>query len=261
MPSTRQKLCRFESEESNALLIASKNGINDTIKSLLESGSNVNHVDVDGWDALMFASQNGHHKTVELLLKNESKCNRVEKDGWDALMLASQYGFDKTVELLLKNGSNCKRVEKDGWDALMLASHKGHCKTAKLLLKHESDINRVDKYGRNALMLASRYGHVKTVKLLLKYVYTLKTRNNNVLNSLPETSSEQLLKKTFIQKTFAVYLGDIIFLAFEEGHIEIIETVSTFVNSHTEMSSLVGMITFLCNVCKRCKYYINIFDI
>ncbi|XP_059139790.1 uncharacterized protein LOC131927931 [Physella acuta] len=169
-------------------------------------------------------------------------------------MLASQYGYNKTVKLLLGKGSSCKRVEKDGWDALMIASHKGHCETAKLLLKHGSDIDRVEKSGLNALMLASQYGHVRTVKMLLKHLFKLKTQTTNYdHNSAFETNNE-----TYIKKTFSIYLINIIFLAFKEGHVGILETVSAFVHFHTDMSSLVGLITFLCNLCKSYLYHTKI---
>ena len=168
----------------SALHIACKNGVTESVKLLLEHGSNVNLQENDGWSALIMAcrySNTNSIETVKLLLNHpQINVNLQDNEGWTGLMMACRYSNTdsniETVKLLLNNQSiDVNLQHKDGYTSLMMAcincNTDSNIETVKLLLNHpEINVNLRDNQYRTALIIACRNGNnVETVKLLLQH--------------------------------------------------------------------------------------------
>ena len=190
-------------EGSTALMLASKDGHEQVVQTLLLAGANVNIQDNEGWTALMRASERnhlaivntliqegadpnlqksngsnalmiasfgGHYDIVQVLLQQQQKTdvNYQRKDGCTALMLASQNGHTQVIELLLKENAEVNTQNEVGWTALIMACQNGYTQVVKILLNNCANVNIQNKYGLTALMVASHNGYTLVVDLLLK---------------------------------------------------------------------------------------------
>ena len=96
------------------LLSASSEGKLDTIKQLLETGTEVDMQDGDGVSALMLACQNGHKEAAKLLLERGAQVDLRDNYGWSSLMWASNEGQTEVVKLLLERGAQVDLQDNDG---------------------------------------------------------------------------------------------------------------------------------------------------
>ena len=106
----------------------------ETIKTLIQTGADLNKKDIDGHTALISASYNGKTKIVKELI--EAK-----------------------VDLNLKSLNTYAT-------ALICASSNGHTEIVKLLIEAKADINKTNICGSTALTIASSYHHTEIIKLL-----------------------------------------------------------------------------------------------
>jgi len=93
------------SQAETPLVLAAEAGKLAIVKSLVESGGNVNEVDTDStWETtpLLAAASNGHTMVVEYLLSKGADTKVVSAAGASALRKAVQGGHAKVVEVLLK---------------------------------------------------------------------------------------------------------------------------------------------------------------
>ena len=94
------------SPETDALLRASREGKDDTVKALLSSPNvDVNATDDNGSTALIEAARFGHDDVVQALLARGADVKAKDKDNKTALMLAVQGGHDEVVRLLKQAGA------------------------------------------------------------------------------------------------------------------------------------------------------------
>lgn len=126
---------------------ASSQGRFDTVQQLLEAGSNVNAVDVDGVSALMWASG------------SEAAGNDDHKKG---LLEKALKGHVQVIQLLLKYGALPDVKDNDSITAIMFASFHGHSGAVRVLLNAGANADYVNRAGKTAMLLArsSRYQDV-----------------------------------------------------------------------------------------------------
>ena len=72
-----------------ALVLASREGDFETVKTLVEAGANVNQVTNYGWSPLLTATQNRHYRIGSYLLDHGADSNVANKGGWTPLYLAT----------------------------------------------------------------------------------------------------------------------------------------------------------------------------
>ena len=157
---------------SNALNILIENTVQayiDTIKMLLEAGSDVDAASENGLTALMMAVQIGQCDVVKLLLAHKASTNQPHADGDTPLIMASLNGHCYVVSLLLEAGAAVNAADRKGWTALMSAAQNGHCDIVMLLVAYGAEIDQGNHKGRTALIQASQNGHCDVVKLLLEH--------------------------------------------------------------------------------------------
>ncbi|KAK0950028.1 hypothetical protein LTR91_025979 [Friedmanniomyces endolithicus] len=178
------------------LSYATYHGLEESVKMLLEKGADIDAGDAVGnSNALVIASREGHESVVRLLLgkgarlfasralqmactySNEAVVRLLLEAGirdGRALRVASQRGYEAVVQLLLAKDTETNVRN----DALRDACENGHEAVVRLLLEKGA-------VASDALLLASRRGHEAVVRLLLKQVANIDERRD----ALPEASS------------------------------------------------------------------------
>ena len=150
---------------SNALQAASYSGHEDIVQILLDSEADVNaHGGVFG-NALQAASYTGYMEIVQVLLNKGADVNVPGGLYANSLNAACMNGSEDLVRLLLDKGAEINAIGPRG-SALQLASDCCHENVVKMLLNKGADINAIGPEG-SALQLASMRCHEDVVKMLL----------------------------------------------------------------------------------------------
>jgi len=84
------------------LCVAALVGDLERVQEILKEGKvDINKKDKDGNTALILASWNGHNEIVKSLLANGANINEKGEDGWTALISASQWEAALQLEFLV----------------------------------------------------------------------------------------------------------------------------------------------------------------
>lgn len=118
-----------------ALMKAAQDGEDKELKSLIESGANLNDVDRYGWTALNYALAAQDSSKVRLLVNSGADVNTKDRRGITPLMWAALSGRTEMVKLLLSKGAELNAESRNGATALSFAAAKGHDGAAKFLKK------------------------------------------------------------------------------------------------------------------------------
>ena len=81
----------------------------ENVKSLIDTGANIEAIDNDGKTALMLASLRGHTEIAKLLVSKGAGVNIKDPAGDSALLRASLNGNTELVEFLIANGAKNNR--------------------------------------------------------------------------------------------------------------------------------------------------------
>ena len=152
------------------LSLACRQGKQDIVELLLESGANVNHRNKAGNTPLLEACSQGHVSIAKLLLEHGADIDAPTETTYDsALTWACTLGNEEVVLLLLEKKAKVEHRTKDGCTALMFAALAGHERVARLLLDHGAEINvESDSNKDSPLTFACWKGHQKVVELFLE---------------------------------------------------------------------------------------------
>ncbi len=137
------------------------------VRTLLDSGADVNYQNDSGVTALTQAAQMGQEKIVQELLARGAQVDHQRADGATALHLAAGRGNEKIVQLLLDHGADVDHQAGAGYTALIFASGAGHEGVVRRLLNGHADLDRKNGLGETALLQAAQHGHDRIVRLLL----------------------------------------------------------------------------------------------
>ena len=92
-------------EQEAALKAAAVSGNTDTVKALLDKGTQVDARDENGGTALGHAVWFGHVETVQLLIDRGADVNVKKQDGMTPLQLAIASNHPEVAEVLKKAGA------------------------------------------------------------------------------------------------------------------------------------------------------------
>ena len=166
------------------LSLACRQGKQDIVELLLESGANVNAArmlldrgaDLDTPtettldSALTWACTLGNERGVELLLSWNTDVEHRTKDGCTALMFASLAGHVEVARMLLDHNAEINVESDSNKDSpLTFACWKGHQEVVELLLDRKANIEHRTKEGFTPLMFAALGGHKEVGFSLLKH--------------------------------------------------------------------------------------------
>jgi ankyrin repeat protein len=162
------------------LYYASRAGLAESVKLLLEKGADVNalaenHVSAPAGNyygtALQAAAARGHDQIVQRLLEKGADVNAPAGDDYGtALQAAAARGHDQIVQRLLEKGADVNAPARRAYGtALQMAASKGHDQIVQRLLEEGADVNAPARgeYG-TALQAAAARGHDQIAQRLLK---------------------------------------------------------------------------------------------
>eukprot|EP00966_Prymnesium_polylepis_P213353 4941299-Prymnesium_polylepis.1 len=154
------------------LLAAAEAGDAAAVARLLDTEANVNERTPDGWSALIMASKEGHNETVVQLLMADATINppQTEMEARDlgiaflpathtAIRGAALSGKLDTVKLLLENEADPNITSANGKTPLMGAAMNGHERVVDLLISHGALASVANDFGETARQLAEARGH------------------------------------------------------------------------------------------------------
>jgi ankyrin repeat protein len=139
----------------------------DKVKEMVESGTDVNTKDEQGWTAAYWALSTGQKDVFEYLLNKGADINIKANDGLMLLNRASMRGFKEIVEQLIAKGVDVDVKDTDGRTPLQIAASGGHTDIVKLLIAQKANVNNISKNGRHPLGDAALAGHEDVVRLLI----------------------------------------------------------------------------------------------
>jgi len=175
-------------------------GHDEVINFLIESGADLNAVDVNGNTGLMIAIERNSNEGVVALINHKAAVYVKNNEGRTALHIAAKHLYRKSVQALLEAksevtassaGVDVRGVEVNGRDnsgrtPLMLAAdNEGFVpdEVMALLLDHGAQIDDQDPQGNTALMFAAKAGSMSGVEYLVS-----RKANINLKNSSGETA-------------------------------------------------------------------------
>ena len=164
-----------------ALMLATREGLTDIVKSLLKFPSvDINAQDANGWTALYIAVKFGYKDLVMVLLEAKPDAElRDYQDGRTALRCAAERAHDPEsdemaiLKLLLEHGVNLDTRDKRGGTAILRAVQWGKLEAMQAMMNHEDGshfqalIRCEDEDGQTLLHSASKNGHTDIALWLL----------------------------------------------------------------------------------------------
>lgn len=149
------------------ILNAAQQGFVGQIRSVLDSGVDVDYVGPEGRTALRVASLNGHVGAIDALVRHGARVDLGDSQGRTALFFASLHGKVGAIEELVRHGATVDLASLSGKTALSAASWGGHIGAVDALVAHGATVNKVDNRGKTALMYASAKGGIEIINALL----------------------------------------------------------------------------------------------
>lgn len=113
------------------------------------------------------AARQGRDDLLDGLIQSGMKPDERDAKGYTALILAAYNGQAKTVDFLIQKGASPCTTDSKGNSSLMGVAFKGETKIAQRLIAAHCDVNARNDEGQTALMMAAMFGRADVVKLLL----------------------------------------------------------------------------------------------
>jgi ankyrin repeat protein len=146
---------------------SARDGNLDEVRSMIESGKNVNEQDEHGVTPLMLAAQNNHPAIVSFLLANGANPSLAEEYGNTALHYAKQ--CVECAKSIVDKGGIVDAANKNGATPLIFAASVGSHDVAKYLLKAGANINAMSKGGLTPLLFAAiSIDSINIIEVLLR---------------------------------------------------------------------------------------------
>lgn len=139
----------------------------DLIKTLIESGANINQADIFDCTPLLFVTFQNDAELIKILCEFGADPNKPNKEGITPLFYAIQDGHYRAVEQLIKNGAMVNYKLSDGNMALFAAVKANNDSIAALLIRNKALVNETDSLGLSPLHYASGYGFPYMANLLV----------------------------------------------------------------------------------------------
>jgi ankyrin repeat protein len=159
-----------------ALHWAAVSGKIDLANALLNQNgrqpANVKAVTERGKTALHLAAENNHLEIVNLLLACGAEIEATSDGYWTPLLNAAQNNHDEVVDLLLEKNANVNARTSSGMTALHWAAEKGHLRVVQSILKEPKALkNSKDGFDTTPLSRAGQHGHQKIIQELKPHIF------------------------------------------------------------------------------------------
>ncbi len=153
--------------EDSTLADAAETGRTTLVRTLLDSGADVNGTQVDGMTALHWAVYHDDSVTTSVLVKAGADVGAANRYGVTPISLAATNRNADVVRLLLDAGADANATLSGGETVLMTASRTGSVESVTALLSGGADPNAQEQRDQTALMWAAAEGHAPVVKALI----------------------------------------------------------------------------------------------
>ena len=177
----------FVIEGATALWCAAGAGHLDVVKTLIESGADVNHPTFSNSTPLRAACFDGRLDIVKYLIEHKADLTITNKYHNSCLMIASYKGHAHVVAYLLQMGADPDAKAHCGATALHFAAERGFLQITKDLYKHGATMLKNDQ-GMLPLSVAADSSHAEIVEFFLR---------NNVCTTLEQIEALELLGASY----------------------------------------------------------------
>jgi len=150
-----------------ALARATARGCENTVKELLEQGSDINASNRHGQTPLHLAAKQGNSELMRLLLEQGALVDAAESAaGYTPLHTAATQGRADLCELLIRYGAEPDVLTGNLESPLHLAIEKGHAGVVAVLLKYRARLDVRNKNGLTPLQRAEQLKNMEIVNLI-----------------------------------------------------------------------------------------------
>lgn len=138
---------------------------------LLDAGSDIDAINVDGYTALGLASYFGHLEEVRLLIDRGADVNVISTNEMAVMPLHSALagGHKQIAALLIERGAEVDEPTGSDWTPLHYVAESNDLETARLLLKAGARSGYTRNDGLTALEVAENNGYTDLAKLITEY--------------------------------------------------------------------------------------------
>lgn len=149
----------------------------------------------------MVAKKYSDTETVKLLIDAGSNVNAQNSNGWSALMIANKYSDIETVKMLLSAGSNVDLQNNNGETTIMILLSRPMCnkheriKIIKLLLESNCNLNLQNINGMTALMYAITVGKIETDIQLFTHMIIKSQKSITLKNTYGKTAYDYYMER------------------------------------------------------------------
>lgn len=160
------------------------------------------------WPIIVAASNHGRADIVRSIIETGANVNAINNSGDTAAILAAYNNYPEVIKLLASHGANLDIYGHDGGTALIWAAKKGHVEVVRILLSHGADTNLgvrqwrspqpgsfpgafPGREGNTPLIVAAENGHVDIVNILLDAGADINATNVDCLGALDASNFSQ----------------------------------------------------------------------
>ena len=127
----------------DVVLEASRRGIADVVRALMDAGADVNEASTE-WPygtPLYRAAREGHEAVVKALIEAGADVNKADDDGKTPLYCAASNGHEAVVRALIDAGADVNKAEYEGKTPLLVAASDGHEAVVRVLIDSGAVVN------------------------------------------------------------------------------------------------------------------------
>lgn len=139
----------------------------ESVRVLLDHGTDINSLDENATSALMDAGSDGNMDMVQFLIERGAPVNENDIGKFGALHYAAMSGWKEIVEYLLRHGADIEHPGPNQFTPLFFCAKNGDLEMSKLLFANGAKVNS-DNYGLDALSPTCVNGHTEVVKWLIE---------------------------------------------------------------------------------------------
>lgn len=155
-----------------ALMMAAFFGKLSLVKLLKHFHASYNLRDNSGMTALHYAIDGGDIDTINYMLQTGADVNAVDiQNGWSPLIRAACMNADAEVaHILIKHNADVNILDNEKKSALMIATINGNVPFVDILLKNKADIYITNKFGKSLYELAKSMDRIEMIEFLDEYM-------------------------------------------------------------------------------------------
>ena len=198
------------SDGLSALWIAAFTNNRDMIEVLAEGKANMNIKDKNGKTVLMWAVENDKKEVANTLITHGANVDLMDSKKRTALMSAVLADKPRMVHMLVKNNAKIDIKDSEGNSPILVAASRGNIGLVKLFLEHGSFVNSSDMFGNTPLLISLHKNFDDIAELMINKGADLNKANNNGETPLIVAAKKGHIKfvKTFVEKGASIDAAD-----------------------------------------------------